>query len=112
MGQTKLPVKQAPSNKLEKLEETKQVTPPPTSVTVKSSGPRLVNINVTDKFVCRPIDIFQCFIETNRVRAYAGSDAQVDGKNGGKFSLFGGAVVGEFVEIGNFAIIAKIANIA
>jgi activator of HSP90 ATPase len=107
IGSTKLPPKQQPSNKLDKLDsspvEVAKTTPTPTptpSVTSKpSSGPRVVSITVSEKFVCRPMDLFQCFIEPNRVKAYAGGDATIEGTKGGKFSLFGGAVKGEFAEL-------------
>jgi len=100
IGQTKLPPKQEPANKLDKLETTVAVKQTPTSnAPSKPSGPRLVSVSVTDKFMCRPMDLYFCFVEPNRVKAYAGGDATVDAKVGGKFALFGGAVVGEFTEL-------------
>jgi len=97
LGTTQLQLKQTPTAKLDKLEV---VTPPTPVVTAtKPSGPRLVNITVTEKFVCRPMDLFLCFVDINRVKAYAGGDAQYSGTKGGKFSLFGGAVTGEIVDI-------------
>jgi len=103
LGQTKLKLKQAPATKLDQLEQTvaakveeKKVVKTTSS---KPAGPRLTSVSVSDKFVCRPMDVFVCFIETNRVKAYAGGDAQMSGEKGGKFSLFGGAVTGENVEI-------------
>jgi len=108
IGSTKMPPKQQPSNSIEKLDsspaevaaKTSSPTPTPTpSVTSKPSGPRLVSVNVSEKFMCRPMDLYQCFVELNRVKAYAGGDATMEGSKGGKFSLFGGAVKGEFVEL-------------
>jgi len=110
LGQTKLKLKQAPTTKLDHLEQTlaekaaaaeaeKKAAKTTTATSSKSAGPRLTNVSVTDKFVCRPMDVFVCFVEPNRVKAYAGGDAQISGEKGGKFSLFGGAVTGENVEI-------------
>jgi activator of HSP90 ATPase len=48
------------------------------------------------------MDLFPCFVDANRVKAYAGGDAQINPTKGGKFSMFGGAVSGEFVDIGNY----------
>lgn len=105
LGSTQFQLKLEPTAKLDKLETAAPVPVPVTSTptvtaTAKPSGPRLVNVTVTEKFVCRPMDLFPCFVDLNRVRAYAGGDAVVEGKKGGKFVLFGGAVTGEFVEIG------------
>eukprot|EP01116_Phalansterium_solitarium_P023129 TRINITY_DN7948_c0_g1_i1.p1 TRINITY_DN7948_c0_g1~~TRINITY_DN7948_c0_g1_i1.p1 ORF type:complete len:379 (-),score=151.41 TRINITY_DN7948_c0_g1_i1:390-1526(-) len=63
----------------------------------KASSP--TSFSLTEKFMCRPMDLFECFLEQNRVRAYAGSDATISRAPGGKFSLFGGAVQGEIVEV-------------
>jgi len=106
LGTTKLQLKQAPTQKLDKLETKQPVLTTKTSseslassTTVKKSGIRVLSIKITEKFICGPVDLFQCFVELNRVRAYSGGDAQVSGEKGGKFSLFGGAVEGENVEV-------------
>jgi len=86
LNKTKLPTKAAPTTKIEAIETkvepqppvaTPKPTAPPTAS--KPSAPRLVNVELTEKFLCRPMDLFQCFIEPNRVKAYAGGDAQVNG---------------------------------
>jgi activator of HSP90 ATPase len=74
----------------------------PTPVTSTSSGASKAastSFTLSEKFVCRPMDLFECFMDENRVRAYAGGDARVSREAGGKFSLFGGAVQGELVEL-------------
>jgi activator of HSP90 ATPase len=99
-----LQLKQAPSAKLDQIEATVQSTPTPTPTTSTTATPakkslRVTNLSLKEKFVCRPMDLIQCFIEPNRVRAYAGGDSTITGEKGGKFSLFGGAVQGEITEL-------------
>jgi len=75
-------------------------TPSATTTTVKkSSGIATTTVKVTEKFICRPVDLFQCFTELNRVKAYAGGDAQISADKGAKFSYFGGVVTGENIEV-------------
>jgi activator of HSP90 ATPase len=97
LGKTSLQLKQAPSAKLDQI-ETAVAAPtsqPTTTVVTKKSGVRVTNITLKEKFICRAMDLIQCFIEPNRVKAYAGGDSNITGEKGGKFSLFGGAVQGE-----------------
>lgn len=72
------------------------------SVDTSASKPktqRFVSITQKEKFVCAPRDIFECLTEPNRVKAYAGGDAEMNGEKGGKFKLFGGSVTGENVTV-------------
>jgi activator of HSP90 ATPase len=69
------------------------------TTTSKPSGPKLVNVELSDKFICRPMDLYLCFVDTNRVKAYAGGDTVMNPSVGGSFKLFGGAVHGEFLEL-------------
>lgn len=75
----------------------KPASPAPTTNTSKAASS--TSVSLSEKFVCRPWDLFECFMDENRVRAYAGGDARVSREPGGKFSLFGGAVQGELVEL-------------
>ena len=51
------------------------------------------------EFVTSPSELYQIFMDVNRVRAWSRSDVRLEPKVGGKFSLFGGNVEGEFLEI-------------
>jgi len=126
LGKTNLQLKQTPVQKLDQLDgppipnttpsspaivpttpipkptsttTTTTTTSTPNVVTIKKSGIRTAALKVQDKFVCRPVDLFHCFTEINRVRAYAGGDAQIAAEKGSKFSLFSGAVTGENIEV-------------
>jgi len=122
LGQTRLPPKDAPTAKLDQLTTvpppvatpapapapatttapapaTATPTPKPTPSAPVKSGARLANITLTEKFMCPPRDLFSCFVDPNRVKAFAGGDAVMNGEKGGKFSLFGNSVTGENVEV-------------
>jgi len=126
LGKTNLQLKQTPVQKLDKLDslpipatlpppaivQTNNPKPTPTTttttttksspatvVTIKKSGIRTATVKAQDKFICRPVDLFHCFTEANRVKAYAGGDAQINAEKGGKFNLFSGVVSGENVEV-------------
>lgn len=60
---------------------------------------KTTKFSLSDKFNCRPEDLWECLTDPNRVRAYAGGDSQMTTDVGGKFSLFGGAVTGEIVSV-------------
>jgi len=61
--------------------------------------PQFESFTITEKFLCRPEDLFECFVDSNHVKAYTGGDAIVSKEKGGKFKLFGGSVEGENVEV-------------
>jgi len=94
-GKTKLPPKKEVAMKLDTVavSEKAVASPPPP----KPKG--YDSFTVTEKFMCSPHDLFECFIDNARVKAYAGSDATVSREKGGKFRLFGGSVEGENIEV-------------
>jgi len=72
--------------------------PPPTSTDAqKKSGGR--SIEITESYFASAADIFECFTEPGRVRAYTGSPAEIEARSGGKFSMFGGSIEGTFREL-------------
>jgi len=98
IGKTRLEPKVQPSQKLEKLSA--ESSPPPQKEVkevkeVKSS----TGFTTTEKFHCSPRDLFECLVDSARVKAYAGGDATVSREKGGKFKLFGGSVEGENIEV-------------
>jgi len=74
--------------------------PTPTSSSSSSkSSVATASFTMKEKFLCSPDDLYSTILEPNRVRAYAGSDADIAPEAGKKFSLFGGNVKGENVEL-------------
>lgn len=51
-------------------------------------------VRLTERYFCRPADVFEALTSESRVRAYAGGDAAVSPLPGAPFSLFGGGVSG------------------
>jgi len=108
-GKTKLPPKTQTAMKLD-IEVT---TSPPAKATSNSSqvspassvsSPQsklisLESFTITEKFTCRPADLFEALIDNNRVKVYAGGDSIVSREKGGNFSLFGGSVQGQNIEV-------------
>jgi activator of HSP90 ATPase len=88
-------------------------TPPATTVQqakseqpsgcVESAKPKSKSIGgsvtITEEYFCSPKDLYDCFTDMNRIRAYTGSSAEVDPRPGGKLSMFGGSVEGAFREL-------------
>lgn len=80
------------------------VRPAPTSgagAAVKA-GARVTStgqFEVTDTFKCRAEDVFLALLEEGRVRAYTQSEAKIDAKVGGAFSLFNGNVTGTIKDL-------------
>mmetsp|Transcript_40416 Transcript_40416/g.49019 ORF Transcript_40416/g.49019 Transcript_40416/m.49019 type:complete len:346 (+) Transcript_40416:128-1165(+) len=56
-------------------------------------------IKLTEKFYCRPIDIFGVMTDVPRIQTFTQSPAEFDASPGGKFSMFGGSVQGINVEL-------------
>ena len=54
------------------------------------------SLSVTEKYYCRPADLFTCFTIEGKMRAWTQSNASVDPKVGGKFTWFNGSVEGAF----------------
>jgi len=69
------------------------------SASTPSSGKRTCTITMKEKFLCTPRDLFDCLVVPARVKAYAGGDANISGEKGSKFSLFGGSVSGEILDV-------------
>jgi activator of HSP90 ATPase len=99
---TQLPPKTETSSKLDKLES--QSIQKPTEIKSSISKPEdnsTTSFTITEKFMCSPNDLFDALLDQNRVRAYAGGDSQINRENGSRFSLFGGSVVGQIIEMVN-----------
>ena len=50
-------------------------------------------------FQANPSDLYDCLVNQQRVCMYTRSAAQIEAKAGGQFSLYGGSIVGEIVEL-------------
>ena len=74
----------------------KAAKPKPKPAAAKTSGK---SIELREEFYCRPSDLFECYMDPNRVRAYTGSDAKIVPKVGESFSLFNGSIEGKQIEI-------------
>lgn len=70
--------------------------PAPPKPVVKSSGR---SIEITETYFASARDLYECFTNTARVRAFTGSVAEIDPTPGGKFSMFGGSIEGAFREL-------------
>lgn len=57
------------------------------------------SITITENFFASSRDLYECFTETARVRAYTGSEAILDPRPGGTFSMFGGSIEGTYREL-------------
>jgi len=57
------------------------------------------DINLNDAFLCCVDDLFQCFINPGKMKAYFNGAAEVDPRESGKFSMLGGMISGTFVVI-------------
>jgi len=66
----------------------------------KKPAPSSTSFTLSEKFYCSPVDLMECFLEPNRVRAYAGGDSVVEGRTAGaKLRMFGGSVEATIVEV-------------
>ena len=61
-----------------------------------STAPELV---VKDTFMCSAPDLFDALMNEDKVRAYTQAEAKIDGKLGGKFTLFNGSVTGTITDL-------------
>eukprot|EP00051_Salpingoeca_urceolata_P011071 m.136463 g.136463 ORF g.136463 m.136463 type:complete len:346 (+) comp16973_c0_seq3:340-1377(+) len=74
----------------------------PSSKPIATSKPAKVatrSLELTEDFNCRPMDLFQAFVDPGRVQAYTQSEAKIDAKIGGDFNMFHGNVLGKFIEL-------------
>lgn len=103
-GKTKLPPKNTQTAIKFDSVNTNSQQPSANATAIKSPSESLKpksldSFTITEKFMCRPVDLFESLIDVNRVRAYAGGDAQVSRDKGGAFYLFGGSVQGQNIEV-------------
>jgi len=110
VSKTQLKLKDAPSAKVldkeevfEALKTADKANPQPTTTSApkKPSTPSISTSSFTmkEKFLCSPEDLYASILDANRVKAYAGGDADISPEVGKKFKLFGGSVHGENVEL-------------
>lgn len=57
------------------------------------------DISMTEGFRCTPDLLFRALTDAETVSKYQRADAKIECKQGGKFSLFGGSIVGEFTRV-------------
>jgi len=67
--------------------------PPPEPVDGKAT------ISLTERFYCRPVDVFDAFTQPARVRAFTQSDCEVSPAPGAAFRLFSGNIEGQNQEM-------------
>jgi activator of HSP90 ATPase len=65
---------------------------------VKKNGSNR-SIEITENYYASCKDLYECFTDTNRVRAFTGSPAEINATPGGSFSMFGGSIEGTFREL-------------
>ncbi|CAF0835784.1 unnamed protein product [Didymodactylos carnosus] len=74
-----------------------------TSSTTSSSSSKILetkDLVIEDYFKCSRNELFQTFTDINRVKAFTQNSVQhYDCKQGGWFSLFGGNITGNFIDI-------------
>jgi len=58
-----------------------------------------VTLELKHTFKCGPADLFACFVDPYRAKAFGGDQAIVSDQPKASFSLFGGHVSGENVEV-------------
>jgi activator of HSP90 ATPase len=73
-------------------------TPAAPAVQAKSSSSGR-SIEITESFYASSADIFECFTDPNKCRAYTGAPATIEARPGGPFSLFGGSIEGTFINL-------------
>jgi activator of HSP90 ATPase len=56
-------------------------------------------IKMTEKFICRPEDVYEAYTTAQRIMAFTQSPATFEAGPNGKFSMFDGSVHGENVEL-------------
>jgi len=57
------------------------------------------DITLKDTFKCCVEDLFQCFVDPGRMKAYFNGAAEADPRESGKFSMLGGSITGTYLEI-------------
>jgi activator of HSP90 ATPase len=74
-------------------------TPQPKQPKTSSAPFKTAVIKMKEKFVCSPQDLYDCFVNPGRIKAYSGDESVINTQKGGKSILFGGAVETEMVEL-------------
>lgn len=74
---------------------------PITSSSSSAAAPKFTTKKFTlrEEFFCEPADLFKVFVEKAFIEAFTRGPANVDKKEGGSFSYFGGNVTGFFQEM-------------
>ena len=83
--------------KAEKLAISGDAKPAAAALAAKPSGEAhgFATITQTERFYCRPDDIFEALTHPGRVRAFTQSEADVSPQPGAAFHMFGGNIHGE-----------------
>lgn len=73
----------------------KSSTPSPTSAkstsnNKKTSSEIFDDLRIEDTFLASPTDLYLALIEPQRIMGYTAQKAEVDGRNGGDFSIYDG----------------------
>jgi len=61
------------------------------------------SLEIKEQYYASARDVYQCFTDTAKVRAYTGSAAEIDAKEGGRISMFGGSIEGTFRKLEPFS---------
>jgi len=106
VSKTSLKLKDAPSAKvLDKVQIPAQTATPlsqqqPVPTQTRATPViKSTSVSQKEKFLCSPDDLYATLTDPNRVKAYAGADAEFIPEKGKPFKLFGGYVTGENVEL-------------
>lgn len=65
----------------------------------KEEASEFRTIKLRENFHARPKDIYDAYLDENRVKAFTQSNASISKEVGGEFSLFNGSIVGKQVEL-------------
>lgn len=84
-----------------KVDKSAPATAPAKDVQYSSLGVKIPckSLSLTEVFKCSTDEIYRALTDKDMVRAFTQSIAQVDSQKGGRFTLFGGNVMGEFTDL-------------
>lgn len=79
----------------------KKVNMTPVQATQKVDGCKIdtTSLTLTQKFQCRAIEFYDAMTKVEMVMAFTRGDVKLEATKGGQFSMFGGNITGEFVEL-------------
>jgi activator of HSP90 ATPase len=63
------------------------------------------SLEIKEQYYASASDIYQCFTDTAKAKAYTGSAAEIDAKEGGRISMFGGSIEGTFRKLEPYSLI-------